>query len=467
MKKILKNIVSLIALVVGVFTVLEVFKLNILPDKYLTFFLIGEIVLFLLGLLLYNLKHMIWVILGLLLFVVSVGGNVFGYYYLNKTNRYIDQNFAVETYKVVTHYYLIKSSTNPVSSLEELDPSTTIQYYQYSRSIELALAKLGQFTYKGLDNHWKALGSVKNEGGYFLIPSSNYELFMESSNMFNRDDYAVLYEFDVEEEFEKNKDLPDSYNVYINAYDYSGVHSDFNMIATVNTKTHQVVLTSIPRDYYIDVPAYHMKDTLLYMGPLDPKISKDALENLFDIKIDYTVTVNAKTLIQIVDTLGGVEFCSNYDFYTLHDMNVGSYKDYGEKLHVTKGCNTYNGLGILAIARERVRIPGGDRARQENCRKIIISIMKKLASTTTLTNYDEILASFDGLYTTNMNKEVITGLIKEGLKNPNFEVIEQSVDGVDGMGTGGLGTGNAWIVEPNMDTVNAASAKIKEVMKAK
>ena len=171
MKKILKNIVSLIVLVVGIFTVLEVFKLNILPDKYLTIFLVGEIVLFLLGLLLYNLKHMIWVILGLLLFVVSVGGNVFGYYYLNKTNRYIDQNFAVETYKVVTHYYLIKSSMNPVSSLEELDPSTTIQYYQYSRSIELALAKLGQYTYKGLDNHWKALGSVKNEGGYFLIPT--------------------------------------------------------------------------------------------------------------------------------------------------------------------------------------------------------------------------------------------------------------------------------------------------------
>ena len=465
MKKILKNIFSLIVLVVACVTTYQVLKLNMLPDIYLTLFIIGEVVLFIFGLLLYNLKHKFFIVLGILLYLISIAGNIFGYYYISQMNRYIDHNFSVDTYKVLTHYYVVKNVSDPVASMDELTQDTPIQYYKYSRSIEIALAKLGNYSYKAIDNEFNALSYlVDGSEKYFLVPSGTYDYLIESSNKLSNEQFAILYEFDIEEEFVKNQEVKDSYNIYLNGLDYTGVNRDFNMIITVNTKTHKILLTSIPRDYYIDVPAYKMKDTLLYMGALDPKISQDALENLFDINIDYNVSVNTSSLVTIVDTLGGVEFCSNSDFYTFHDTTLGSYADKGQKVHVTKGCNTYNGLEILAIARERVRIPGGDRGRQENCRKILISIGKKLASITTLTNYTEILNSFDGLYTTDMNKEIITNLAKEGLEDMNFEILEQSVDGVDGMGIGGMGTGKAWIVEPNMNTVNSAKEKMKEVM---
>lgn len=466
MKKILKNIFSLLVLIVIGFAVYEVIHLDMLPSKYLTIFLVGEGVLFLLGFFLYNRKHVFLVILGIILYLVSIIGNGFGYYYLSKTNRYIDHNFAVETYKVTTHYYVLKNVNDPVASMEELSSDTTIYYYKYGRSMEIALAKLGTYSYTASDNISNLLIDLKSQYHYVFLPSATYEHTLESSNFLNREDYAILYEMDIEEEFPKSKEIPTAFSVYINAYDYSGIHSDFNMIVTVNTKTHQVVFTSIPRDYLIDVPAYHIQDTLTYMGYMDPKVTKDALAEFFDIPIQYQVSVNAKSLVTVVDTVGGIDFCSNYDFYTSHDMNVGSYADKGEKLHVTKGCRSYNGVEALAIARERKNIPGGDRARQENCRKIIISIMKKLASTTTLTNYDEILTSFDGLYITDMNKETITNLVKEGLKDSNFEVIEQSVDGKD-LGSVSLEVGSAWVVEPDMETVKAASNKIKEVTKEK
>ena len=63
------------------------------------------------------------------------------------------------------------------------------------------------------------------------------------------------------------------------------------MIATVNTKTNKIVLTSIPKDFYIYVPAYDMKDSLTALGTVDPDISKEALEKLFDIRIDYTINL--------------------------------------------------------------------------------------------------------------------------------------------------------------------------------
>ena len=243
---------------------------------------------------------------------------------------------------------------------------------------------------------------------------------------------------------------------------------DYNLIATVNTKTKKVVLTSIPRDYYVDVPGYGMKDTLMCMGSLDPEVSKEALEKLFNTKIDYTVSLNTNSLVDVVDAVGRVEFCSDISFRTTHALVLNTYDDSkGRKLYVQKGCDTYNGIEILAIARERNAFPGRDRVRQKNCRQILINIMKKMASTTTLTNYSEIMESLDGLYTTDMNDKVIKKLVRTALENPNFEIIEQSVDGTDHEGIGHLGTSEAWIMEPDMNTVNAASKKINSVLKEK
>ena len=458
MKKILKNILTIIVLIIMILTMIEILNINIIPNKYFIILIGGEVLLFLLGCLLYNLKHKFWIILGVLLYIISIGGNIFGYYYLSQMNQYIDHNFAVETYKVTTHYYLIAAYNDPISTKDELTSSSIIKYYKYSRSIEKTLAQLGKYTYTGVDNGVEALVDVKNNLSYFLIPNGSYNYLIESGNWLKKEDYKILYEFDVEDEFVKNKEQKDSYNIYINGLDYTGIMRDFNMIVTINTKTRKVVLTSIPRDYYIDVPAYHLKDTLMCMGSLDSEVSKEALEKLFDISIDYTVNVNANSVVQIVDAIDGIDFCSDYEFTTGTDKKV---------FHIEKGCNHYDGEHILGIARYRMTLPGRDRSRQKNMRTILISIMKKLASTTTLTNYTEVLQSFDGLYTTDMNKETLTSLIKVGLEDPNFEIIEQSVDGNDGIGIGHLGTSEAWIMTPDMNTVNAASEKIKEILNEK
>ena len=466
MKKILQNIVSLIVLIIIVLAIKTVIDLNILPNKYLIAFISIDTILYLLALFLYNRKKILPIIFGIILFLIIVIGNIFIYYYVGKTNEYIDGNFAITTYKVKTKYYLLTSINNPIETKEEISNDTNITYYKYSRAIDLAIKKLGNYTYNETDNIYDTLIQLynNNSNGYLLISSSDYLFVEEASNEINIEQYKRIYEFEVIEEKSINEETKDSYNVYINGLDYSGQRRDFNMIATINIKTHKVVLTSIPRDFYIDVPAYGFKDSLTALGTVDPEITKEALESLFNTKIDYVLNLYTDSLVKVVDTIGGIEFCSDSNFYTTHDMNVGSYEDKGEKLYVTKGCKEYNGKEILAIARERINVVGGDRKRQENCRKILISIAKKLMSLTTLTNYNETLKSFEGIYTSNINKKTITNLIKSFVDNPSFEIIEQSVDGVDGKGIGRLGTMVIWTLEPKMDTVDTASQKINEIL---
>ena len=66
-----------------------------------------------------------------------------------------------------------------------------------------------------------------------------------------------------------------------------------------------------------------------------------------------------------------------------------------------------------------------------------------------------------------MNDKVIKKLIKLYLEDNNFEIIEQIVDGYDQVGVGHLGTTEAWNIVPDMNSVNPAKDKIKEVLNEK
>ncbi len=469
-KRLLKNIFSIIVFIVMVLTIMVIVRLNVIPTKYFRIIIVGEILLFLIGLLLYNLKNKFLMILGIILFIISIIGNCIGYYYINETNKYFDKSFAIDTYKVKTHYYLITGSMNQINSADELSSEETISYSGSSIGIESAKEILGNFNYHEIEYGgytYYTFENVYKNNTYFLLPSDEFSFIIGSSNTLSEDMFKIIKEFDAYEEYKLKDDIPDSFNVYVSGLDYTGKWRDYNLIATVNLRSHKIVLTSIPRDYYIDIPAYGAKDSLTALGVVNQNVTKDALEHLFNTKIDYNLTFYTNSLVKVVDTIGGVEFCSDYDFNTTHDMNVGSYADKGQKLYVSSGCNTYTGVEALAIARERKNIPNGERGRQDNCRKILVNIIHKLASTSTIKNYSETLDSFDGLYTTDINKRMIKEIIKEGIDNPNFEIIEQSVDGKDGKARNHWNTGDIYTLDPYMDTVNNASAKINEVLKEK
>ena len=184
--------------------------------------------------------------------------------------------------------------------------------------------------------------------------------------------------------------------------DFSRERNDLNMLITVNTITRKVLITSIPRDYYIPAVGYKYKDSLMVMGILGDDVVIKSIESYFGIEIDFKINVYTENLVDIVDKIGGIEFCSDISYRTTHALVQDTYNDnLGKKFYVKKGCQHLNGIQTLTVARERLAFKGengGDRVRQVNCRKIMISILKKILSTSTLTNYSSILDSFSGFY---------------------------------------------------------------------
>ena len=278
-------------------------------------------------------------------------------------------------------------------------------------------------------------------------------------------EYKVLEQFNIKKIEQRKTEKLDSYNIYIGGRDFTRTLMDFNMILTINNHTKTILITNIPRDYYINIPEYNTSDSLEFMGLLGEQTIASSLEQLLDTKIDYYASIYTEGLVQITDLLGGIDYCSDMTFTTTHALVLDTYEDYGEKLTIYEGCQHLNGIQTLTLARERKNV-GSDRQRQKNCTKILKTIMNDSLSMTTLTNYEELLNKVSNLYQTNIDKTTIKKLIKS-LINNKYTILEQSLDGSDGTNYIRLGTVQSYVMYPNEGSVNNAKTKIKEVLQGK
>ena len=195
-KRFLKNIFSLLVLIILSLALYEIFRLDILPKKYMIIVCVCELLLYLLGLLFYNFKKKIFVIIGILLYIISIISNIVVFYYFGKTNDFIEKVFVKNTYKVNVTYYLVTSSNNPVNSIDEIGTDNTIYYYQYSELAGKATKELGNYNYTSVVEGFNTLTRTKDENLYFLLSNVDYNFMIDASTIH-------IPEFDTEKTFIK------------------------------------------------------------------------------------------------------------------------------------------------------------------------------------------------------------------------------------------------------------------------
>lgn len=464
-----RNLISSFAITLSIILLILIFIVDILPLKYNLLITLGLLLLNALGIVFINTYQKIGLkIIGILIMAITIIGSIFGIYYLNATNTFIKKSFVSNAIYTKNTYYILSLKNN---NFKESDISGVISTYSDTTNLDKALERLNdKYTIKEKRNYdigQMFLDLNSNATKFMLIEKSSYEIVFSINTNLNKEDYSIVTEFNIYTKKEKSKQASsDKFNIYIAGTDFAGL-MDFNMIVTVNTKNHNVVLTSIPRDYYIEVDGKAGRyDKLSFMSAYGSETTKKSLEKVFNTNIDYTLLVDTTSLVKIVDYVGGIEFCSDYTYFTTHALVNNTYNDTGRKLKVTRGCQQLNGIEALTVARERNAFPGRDRVRQENCQKILMAIFKKLVSTDTLLHYNETLNTLSSLYETDIPKEVITTFAKDILNNGNIWNIEtQAVDGVDTHDKVHMSNMIDWVMYPDQNTIATASSKITEVLK--
>lgn len=203
--------------------------------------------------------------------------------------------------------------------------------------------------------------------------------------------------------------------------------SDVNMIVTINPLTSTILMTSIPRDAFVTEVCddyacnYGVEDKLTHTGIYGADTTKDTLENLLDIDINYIFRVNFSSMIDIVDALGGI------DIDVAEGMAVSRFYSDSTLEGIHEGQNHLNGKRALAYSRERKAYLDGDVQRARNQQQVLQAMFKKASSPEIITKYSNILKAVGKAFDTNMTTKEITSFIKYQLQASPSWKFEQYV----------------------------------------
>lgn len=420
---------SIFLLIVSVLVLVLVYFINVLPLEYFIVLVILVLITDLFAIMLLLSKGRIRNVIGILLTIILLILMIFGITYELNTLDFLKQ-FGFNSYKT-ENYNVIVLDSSQYDELEDLN--------------DLSIAHLDLDTHKGLQH---AVADIKKEIKFtslvgedisdltemlesdetsaIILESAQLSIIEEENKEFY-DSIRIIWSTDVEIEIAKIGEsvdvTKDSFNILISGIDTYGSitkvsRSDVNILVTVNPSTHSILLTSIPRDYYVLLPEFNEYDKLTHAGIYGIETSVSAVENLLDTTINYYIKVNFTSLIDIVDAIGGITVESNYDFTTQ------------DGYHFTKGTNELNGKEALSFARERKAFADGDRIRGQNQELILASLINKAMSASIITNYVDLLNALDDKFVTNITDEEITDFIKKQISEmPSWNINAISLDG--------------------------------------
>ena len=456
---------SIFLLIVSVLILVLVYFINVLPIDYfivlVVLVLIIDLVVIKLLLGSGKIRNVIGVILSIILIIIMV----FGITYELNTIDFLKQ-FGFNTYKEEVYNVLVLDDSE-YEKLNDLD-NATIGHLDENvhEGLNSAIDKIDQqidFESVVLDDINSLVDNLSSEEVDAIILEDAQITMLEEDNNGLMDNFRIIASFDIETEIEVvSKEVnvtKDSYNILITGIDSYGSitrvsRSDVNMIVSVNPKENKILLTSIPRDYYVYLSDYGDYDKLTHTGIYGIDVTTKALEDLLDIDINYYVKVNFTTLVDIVDELGGITVNSNYDF-----TSIDGY-------HFSKGNNNLNGEEALSFARERQAFSEGDRVRVENQQLVLTAIINKVLSPSIITNYNSLLNALSGEFLTNITNNEITDLIKwqiDGMYSWDIETI--SLDGSNAFDyTYSYKNQKLYVMMPYPESVNSAKEKIKNVL---
>ena len=489
---ILRNI--LLVLCLGSFILISyyIFKLDIIPNKYLIPGYIVSILLIVLSSIgLFKKTNLIIKIISTIVMLLMTIGMIIGINYLSTTYRFLNNTqvkYETLNYKVIV---LKNSEYSDIKSLE----NKKILYLKddYNNDLKKALKKEIKYNESIIEEPSKLYEFLKTyQTDALVLEESFMEVLDENIGDF-ADNIKIIYEFSIkvkahnekennntkkkteidkkqEEELkkieeEKGKieepkkvDREKVYVIYVSGIDSYGGYgrSDVNQIMVINKNTNHILLANTPRDYYVSlIGKGGVKDKLTHAGLYGVGVSIATLERLYNIDINYYIKINFSSVVKLVDLIGGVDIYNNYAFNSYHIKGW----------YVRKGNLHLDGRHALAYARERYNVPGGDRGRGELQQKVITAIINKISKSSTLLNkYNNILNSLSGTFTTDIPTELMTSFVKYQLdKMPTWKVSTVSANGYDSMNVT-YSAGTAYVMEPDWNSVYNVKSRIYGIL---
>ena len=482
-KKALKKPINIIGLILGILFLIStllifgiVTYINILPAKFYTIFaVVFGLFILLVSFMLINVKvkkgiKKTFMGIGLITTIICTIAS----YYAFQTFGFL-QKITNADMSTKEKYYVMVKSDSKYENLSDIKGFSLGTFNENTNIYKDALGKLNKKVEVTLVETESSIETIEwllnDEVSAILLSNLHKEQYEEEHEKLD-DKVKILETIEVKSNHSETEVVAikpvsdDVMTIYISGIDTYGTinlrsRSDVNMLATINTKNHEILLTSIPRDYYVqlhDKPGY--KDKLTHAGIYGVNTSIQTIQDFMGIEINYYVRVNFSTLEQVVNAIGGIDVYSDKSFVPYTNRS----------LYIKQGMVHMDGKTALAFARERYAYESGDRHRVQNQQDVLKAIINKATSDPSiLTKYTTLLNSISGYFQTNVDMTEISEIVKIQLdKMPSWTIKQYSLDGTGSkQPTYSMGNTPLYVMMPNEETIVLGSKYINGMTKGK
>lgn len=477
---------SVILVVFAGFLIYQIFKLQILPDNILIPAILVIVLFSLILLILINFcTHGIGtkIIYSILVIMISVVYG-FGNYYLYSTNATLEtvtdqSNKSKNTVSVVV---LNSSSLEDVNSLNGTKIGVLRTIGKESTKKSLSDLKKNNVTYtkKTYDNMLGMLKALYDGDVDAIVLNEAYRsnvCDLEDYTNFNNDTKVIhktVYYTEENSSLLAVSDITSKpFSILISGNDSFGSldetsRSDVDMLVTINPVTSTILMTSIPRDSYVEEVCddyacnYGAYDKLTHTGLYGVDTTKDTVENLLGIDINYVFRVNFTSMIDIVDALGGI------DVDVAEGMAVSKFYTNSTLEGVHEGTNHLDGKRALAYSRERKAYIDGDVQRARNQQQVLQAMFKKATSPEIITKYTSLLKALTHAFDTNMSTKEITSFIKYQIQaKPSWKFEQYVLKGDNDLQVSPELGSEVSVIQLYPSSIHTASEKIQAVLDGK
>lgn len=163
-------------------------------------------------------------------------------------------------------------------------------------------------------------------------------------------------------------------------------HGDVQIICSINKDTGSVKLTSIQRDLYVAIPGYKSKNRInVAYSRGGGQLAMRTINSVFEMNIEYYVTINFYGLASIIDSIGGIDI----ELTKAEAKAINSYlkknppkydnqdKDY-ERTSLEAKAGVQHLDGVQAVMYARTRSVDNDFGRTARQRKLLELLLQKI-----------------------------------------------------------------------------------------
>lgn len=421
--------------------IFQIIKLNLLPTKLIILVSVVLILLALIILLILHFKAKGFIsrlLMGLVTLCMCIG-LAYGNYFVYKADSTFDVVTSLADSKATTTSIVVlkASSINKEAELKGKTIGTILKMDEEAtermlKDLDSDNIKYKTKDYSTLDDMMEAFYAGKVDA--ICLNEKYRDILHESEAYFNfQTDSRTVHQNVHYTKVEKN-DNPsdpvsdiskDGFTILVSGNDSYGTlqdsntRSDANLLLTVNPKTGTILMTSIPRDYYVELVCPSddelacpegSYDKLTHSGLMGVKSTEETIEKALGIKINYNVRINFSSVVNLVDALDGIDL----------DVKKGEEVDVfytNSQPGLSVGKHHVDGETALAFARERHAYADGDNQRVRNQQKVFKAIFKRIISPKMITNYGKFMDAIAVAFDTNLSGDEISKFVKYELDN--------------------------------------------------